>query len=65
MVQSQCATHTKDADSYVKAMLDIKSIFSPDLIRNDDVVNAIMNWYRQIETNGIEACLRLAAKEIT
>ena len=56
---------TTDTDSYVKAMLEIDRIFSPDLIRNDDVVNAIMNWYRQIETNGIEACLRLAAKEIT
>lgn len=54
---------TLDTNSYVKAMLEIDSIFKPDVIGNDDVVNAIMDWYRQIETDGIEACLRLSAKE--
>ncbi|MGB2235495.1 MAG: hypothetical protein ACPH5J_07925, partial [Candidatus Puniceispirillum sp.] len=54
---------TPDSDSYVTAMLEIDSIFNADLIRHDAVVETIKNWYRQFETDGIDACLRIAAKE--
>ena len=53
-----------DSDSYVTAMLEIDSIFNADLIRHDVVVETIKNWYRQIEADGIDACLRIAAKEV-
>ena len=52
-----------DSDSYVTAMLEIDSIFNADLIRHDVVVKTIKSWYRQIEADGIDACLRIAAKE--
>jgi len=44
-------------------MLEIDSIFNADLIRHDVVVETIKSWYRQIEADGIDACLRIAAKE--
>jgi fructuronate reductase len=53
-----------DSDSYVTAMLEIDSIFNADLIRHVVVVKTIKNWYRQIEADGIDACLRIAAKEV-
>lgn len=52
-----------DDDAYVTAMLKIDSIFNADLIRHDVVVKTIKSWYRQIEADGIDACLRIAAKE--
>jgi mannitol-1-phosphate/altronate dehydrogenase len=55
---------TSDSDSYVTAMLEIDSIFNADLIRHDVVVKTIKSWYRQIEADGIDACLRIAAKEV-
>ena len=54
---------TVDGDAYVTAMLEIDSIFSPDFTRHETVIESIMNWYRKIETDGIDACLRHAAKE--
>ena len=52
-----------DDQAYVISMLDIDSIFSPDFIKNEAVVKDIINWYRKIDADGIDVCLRLAVKE--
>lgn len=56
---------TIDNDAYVTAMLEIDSVFSPDLVHHDMFVSRIMNWYRKIGKDGIDACLRQATREAT
>ncbi len=52
---------TPNGDGYVRAMLGLEGVFNHAIASHDTVITEVTTWYRQIDADGVAACLKEAA----